>query len=331
MQQRSNICAAVATLLAAASASAQSNAPVTLDIDTANVVVYREDSSDTTRYAADPGRTTALALRTFMSVYWIADIVAVNGKPAKGAMTVRGAFINLSPTPTAGTGISDITNSLASDWMFDLRRADGVPVGSIVASGWAFGQPVVGFPGLLQGSLAVTGGTGAFIGVRGQAGFNADMGGLRTASITEDPANRRNHGGGSRRYRLQLLPSVRPEIVASAAGPLIFHADFSPVTAANPATKGEVLVAAVTGIGPTTPGLEGAATFSPTTFQEVTSPVQVAINDATVDAVNQIGWPGFRDRYRVDFRVPQNTASGTASVQVIAGWIPGATVQIPVR
>jgi hypothetical protein len=312
-------------------AVAQPSSPVTVEIKTANVVVYREDTSDTTRYAVDPGRTTPLALRTFMTVYWIGDIVAVNGKPAKGAMTVRGAFINLSSTPTTGVGIADISNSLASDWMFDLRRPDGVQVGSIVASGWTFGQPLVGFPGLLQGALAVTGGTGAFIGMRGQGGFSADMGGLRTASVSEDPANRRNHGGGSRRYTFQLMPAVRPEIVVSGGNPMIFHADFSPVTAANPATKGEVLVAAATGLGPTTPGLNSTATFSASSFQQVAPPVQVVVNEGVSDALNQIGWPGFRDRYRVDFPMPENVAPGTATVHLIAGWIPGAAIQIPVR
>jgi hypothetical protein len=137
-------------------AVAQSDA-ATLEIDTANVVIYRHDVFDPTRVATEPSPTSPLPLRTFMQVTWIGDVVAVNGIPAKGTLTVRGTFVAVNPSPNAGTGIADTSNSLASDWIFDIQRDDGSPVGTIMASGWAFGARAAGIPSPGQGNLAVVG------------------------------------------------------------------------------------------------------------------------------------------------------------------------------
>ena len=61
----------------------------------------------------------------------------------------------------------------------------------------------------------------------------------------------------------------RPAIVADAAGPAVFHADFSPVTAAKPAKAGEVLIAKATGLGPTRPGVIPGQPFPTDPIQEV--------------------------------------------------------------
>jgi uncharacterized protein (TIGR03437 family) len=62
-----------------------------------------------------------------------------------------------------------------------------------MAMGMNFGPPPPGAPpAVVQNNLTVTGGTGAFLGVRGQAG-NA-LEGFRMASISEHPANRRING-----------------------------------------------------------------------------------------------------------------------------------------
>jgi uncharacterized protein (TIGR03437 family) len=319
-------------LIVMAGARAQSQAPATLDIDTANLVIYRHDVFDATRVATEAGTTAPLPLRSFMHVTWIGDVVAVNGAPAKGTLAVRGTFVSVNPSPTPGIGIGDTTNSLASDWIFDILRADGSSVGTIVASGWAFGSRAAGFPSPGQGNLAVLGGTGAFLGVRGQGReTSVAMGAQSFASVTEDPANRRLRVGRASRYTFQLVPMERPDFVKSATGPNVFHSDFSPVTASNPATRGEVLIAAATGLGPTVSGKQPGAPFPLESLQEAASPIQVLVNGIAVNPLNQVGWPGTTETYRVDFRVPEEAAAGMASIQLVASWIPGPAIQIPVR
>jgi hypothetical protein len=54
-------------------------------------------------------------------------------------------------------------------------------------------------------NLAITGGTGAFLGARGQMGFAAILTPPRAASVTEDPSQRRLHGGGALRFAVQFM------------------------------------------------------------------------------------------------------------------------------
>lgn len=329
---RNSLLTLTLALTIAQAARAQAETSATLDIDTANLVVYRHDVFDPTRVSTEAGPSTPLPIRTFMHVTWIGDIVAVNGTPAKGTLVIRGTWVSLNPNPTPGTGIADTNNSLASDWIFDILRADGSPVGTIVASGWAFGARAAGFLSPGQGNLAVLGGTGAFLGVCGQGKEASVTAGPRNfASVTEDPANRRLHGGRASRFAFQLVPLARPDFVRSANSPTVFHSDFSPVTASNPARRGELLIAAATGLGPTLPGKQPAASFPADSLQEVASPVQALVNGTAVNASTQVGWPGTTGTYRVDFRVPEDTAAGLATVQLSAAWIPGPAIQIPVQ
>lgn len=187
---------------------AQSKARANLVIDTENVKVYRFDTFDAQRLATEMGPTVPLPVRTFMYVIWLADVVAVNGAPAKGSMTIRGTFLSLTPNPSPGQAISDTSNSLFSDWIFDIQQPDGSPVGSLLASGWMFGRRPAGFDSLFQGNLAIVGGTGAFLGARGQGGEGGPpTPGPQAASVTEDPSNRRELGGARRRYSFQLIPA----------------------------------------------------------------------------------------------------------------------------
>ena len=117
----------------------------------------------------------------------------------------------------------------------------------------------------------------------------------------------------------------------SAGGPAVFHADFSPVTAAKLAKAGEVLIMKATGLGPTVPGVDPGQPFSTDAVQQVNSPVDVTLNGQSAEIINKVGWPGLVDTYRVDFRVLDGTASGTATLQVTAAFIPGREVSIPVR
>jgi uncharacterized protein (TIGR03437 family) len=183
-------------------------------------------------------------------------------------------------------------------------------------------------------NLAIVGGTGAFFGARGYTrGANSGLSGpipIRLASIAEDPANRRQNGGGHVRSALYLIPISRPEIVTASSGPAVFHADFSPVTTAKPAKASEVLIVQATGLGPTVPGVDPGQPFPTDMLQQVNSPVEVTVNGQAAQVMNKIGWPGLVDTYRVDFRVPDGIAAGSATIQLRAAWIAGSPVSIPV-
>ena len=153
----------------------------------------------------------------------------------------------------------------------------------------------------------------------------------RPASIAEAPSNRRVNGGSSGHLIADLVPLYRPEIVTTANGPAVFHADFSPVTSAKPARSGETLIVTATGLGPTNPGLTPGTPFPDSPLQQVNSPLEVTVNGKGADVLNKIGWPGTTDTYRVDIRVPDGTASGTATLQITAAFIAGREMKIPVQ
>src|SRR5207244_9004612 len=101
------------------------------------------------------------------------------------------------------------------------------------------GSPPPGAPlSITQGNFAITGGTGAVVGARGQwgAAVTAQSVTERVASATEDPANRRRNGGGRSKFVFQVIPMSAPQIVTTAGGPAVIHSsDFSLVTASKPA------------------------------------------------------------------------------------------------
>jgi uncharacterized protein (TIGR03437 family) len=324
-----------ATLLfAAALAFAQpSLPPIVLEVDVNNLVFYGVDSSEFSRLASNPASTTTTA-PNFRSSVSIGDITAINGRPAKGVYISRLWTITLTPNPAPGQAMADVTRSAAYDGTIEILQADGTAIGSVMFAGLAGGPAAPGSPAAFVGgwNSAVTGGTGYFLGARGSAGVVSTPVPVRNASITEDPANRRIHGGGTRKYVVSVIPMVRPEIVNDSMGPVIYHAaDFSRVTAGNPARAGETLIAMASGLGPTTPAFEPGRAFANDSRNVPNAPVEVAIGGRMGEVVNQVGWPGLLDRYRVDFRVPAETAAGVVSVRLTAAWIPGPEASFPVR
>jgi uncharacterized protein (TIGR03437 family) len=182
----------------------------------------------------------------------------------------------------------------------------------------------------------ITGGTGAFLGARGQLGGVAPPTGVsvqRASSMTEDPANRRRNGGGSQRWIVYLIPMTRPEIATlTAGGPAITHSsDFSLVTASKPATAGEILSLFAKGLGPVNPGVDPGQPFPSTSLATVNSPVEVLVNGKAAEVLSAVGYPGAVDGYQVNFRLPPDAAKGPASIQVSAAWIAGAPVSITVQ
>ena len=134
------------------------------------------------------------------------------------------------------------------------------------------------------------------------------------------------------RWVLHIIPMSRPEIVATPAGPAVTHAsDFSVVTVSKPATPGETLSLFATGLGPTRPGVDPGQPFPAKPLAIVNSPVDVTVNGKSVEVLGAVGYPGSLNGYQVNFRLPPDTAAGTATIQLSAAWIEGAAVTIAVQ
>jgi hypothetical protein len=309
--------------------------PTILVVDVENLVHYREDTSDLSKFATDPNVTTPVLPRTFYFGVIIGDIVAVNGQPAKGTMTRNRRTFLLRTAPDPGQGIADTVRGGVMADSFEILKSDGNPIGTIVSYGLAEGAPPLGGPlSITQGSFAIVGGTGAFLGARGQFGnaVTSQTIAIRDASVTEDPANRRRNGGGRAKFVLQVIPMSRPEIIVNSSGPAVVHAnDFTPVRAANPATSGELLILYATGLGPTRPGVDPGKPFTTSPQQIVNSPVEVTVNGTSAEVLYAGGFPGSVDGYHVSFRLPSVTAAGEVSLQLTSAFIPGPEVKIAVK
>jgi uncharacterized protein (TIGR03437 family) len=315
-------------------AKAQTASSTMLQIEIANIVQYYDDATAFSSLATAPGVTPATPALNFRKWIQIGDIVAVNGQPVKGTLTANARQITETPTPTPGQAISDTTRNNLQDMAFEILAANGAPVGTIIAVGLGVGTAPPGAPlALTQGNNAIVGGTGAFLGARGILGqtVTSQTVAVRQASMTEDPANRIKNGGGRFFFVVQLIPMTRPEITTTTRVPDIFHADFSAVSAANPAVSGEVLTLRATGLGPTVPGVDPGQPFLEGAVNTVNSPLVVTVNAQAAQVVSAVGWPGLVDTYSVSFQVPDGTVSGTAAVQLSAAWIPGPAVNIPVQ
>jgi hypothetical protein len=269
------------------------------------------------------------------------DIVSVNGQPARGSYVGRGVSVCTSPNPVAGmnglNAISDTSWPSMRDETYEILLSDGItPVGTIMASGLSSGMPSPPGPPAGSHNSAITGGTGAFFAARGQKGQRNGMltGAVaeRTASITEDPAKRRQNGGGHLLTVLYVIPMSWPTVLTTAGGPAIVHSsDFSLVSASKPAVAGEILSLFATGLGPTRASLTPGLPFPSSPLAVVNSPLAVTVNGESAEVLAAVGYPGAVDGYQVNFRVPPDTGTGTATIQISSAWIPGAPVNMEVK
>jgi len=321
----------LAVLTAPAIMAQTGDDPVVLTIEVENAVIYRGTVFDASKLAKDPGPTTSVN-QAFVESINIGDIVAINGKPAKGIFMTRQTILNLTTDPTAGLAIADVVRTNVVERILEILQPDGTPIGSLMTLGFDGGTPPPGAPLIAGGSnYAITGGTGAFLGVRGQLN-GAGTPSNRNASVKEDPAKRRLNGGGQGVYYAHLIPMSRPEILTSAGGPVIVHSsDFSLVTASKPAALNEILSLIATGLGPTRPGVDPGKPFPANPPATVNSPVEVTVNGKSADIIGAVGYPGAVDGYQVNFRIPSDAAHGVATIQLTAAWISGSPVNIPIQ
>jgi uncharacterized protein (TIGR03437 family) len=337
--------AALAATLCAAAFSQTGLAQVPpasiLRIDVANNVLYLEDT-DVLKFATVPNATAPAGGHggnNFNRAVGVADIVSVNGLPVSGThiRSLVNIFSSMAPTPASGQAIADTVRVAVGVFTFEILKSDGTPIGTIVTNGFGGGAAPPGAPLAATGgnNFAITGGTGAFLGARGQMEIEANAPGVasqRFASIAEDPTNRRINGGGTQHYVVHLIPMSAPQIVITPGGPAVTHsADFSVVTSSKPAAAGEVLSLFATGLGPTVPGVDPGQPFPSTPLAVVNSPIEVKVNGISAEVLGAAGLPGAVDGYQVNFRVPPGTAKGPASIQVSAAWISGTAASISVQ
>jgi hypothetical protein len=302
-------------LAAMYSSSARGQAPLatTLVVELQNVVEYQIDTSDLSKWGTNPNSTAGKILQgmgvgcTGVPVVVYGDIVSVNGDPARGTYVARATSTCLSPTPRTGQEvIADIAANSLRDETYYILQSDGVtPIGTIMVNGLN-GSVSPRPPGPPPGgqNFAIVGGTGAFLGARGQKGSgNGGITGNRTASITEDPANRRQNGGGHGFFTFYVIPMFRPEVVITPSGPAVAHSsDFSLVSASKPAAAGEILSLFATGLGPTRTSLAPGQPFPSSPLAVVNSPVDVMVNGKSAEVLGAVGYPGAADGYQVNFR-----------------------------
>jgi uncharacterized protein (TIGR03437 family) len=125
--------------------------------------------------------------------------------------------------------------------------------------------------------------------------------------------------------RFTLNGIVVPEVTDA------YHSDFTRVSPERPARANETLILAVRAAWRASPYLEPGKTFSENPLQQVAIPVGATFGETAAEILNQIGWPGTRDRYRLDVRVPGGIAPGMVDLKVSGAYIPGSAFRIPVQ
>lgn len=314
---------AILQILCAAVLTAQPGSPTVLTIEIDNVVEYLGETADVMKLGTDPNITTPLLPNTFFNANHIADIVAVNGEPAKGVVVQAVRVYGLTPSPTPSRPVlADITRASLRTQYFEVLALDGTSLGTVITMGMAGAGAV----------YSIVGGSGAFVGARGYSSQIAVTRPNRLASASEDPSRRRILGGGRTTQRLVIYPMTYPEILSANGQPAIAHADgFAPVSAARPAVAGEILSLYASGLGPVRSNIAPDEPFPSSPLAVVNSPVQVTVGGKPAEVLAAVGFPGATNGYQVNFRVPDGVPPGDTAVQLTAAWIKSAPVLIRVR
>jgi len=310
------------------SALAQAGPDVTFTMQFDNYLFYVDDTGDSTKNATIQSRMPALPadfIFAFKKEVIIADLVRIGESRVTGTYLSQGIVVAASSAmqPVPGRPIADFPRNRMHQFVIEVLTPEGAQVGALFGVQMGAGGPPPGVP-RGAGIWAITGGSGAYVGVHGQA-TNVQQTNARLTSFREDPAFRRVNGGGERGLEVHLTGLVVPEVTDA------YHSDFTRVSAERPARANETLILAVRAAWPASPYLEAGKTFSDNPLQRVAIPIMATVGETAAEIVNQVGWPGTRDRYRLDVRVPGGIAPGVADLKVSGAYIPGAVFRIPMQ
>lgn len=307
----------LAVLLYPAIALGQATAEIKVSVQLDKLAWYWEDG-DPLNSGSSPQSLAPLppgTLKPLMRNVIVADVVSINGKPARGTYVSHGLSLSLTNT--------DLSRNHAHYFVLDIQTPERQLVGDLFGTFLSSGAAAPGAPPG-GGNWTVYGGNGAYVGMRGQ-GSNAGGSNYHITLMKEDMTARRTNSSGQLKVDFYLSTTEAPEILAA------YHADGSPVTKTNPAQGGELLILEVKAGWPTRPPREPGKTFTQEPFQLIACPIEATVNELAADVINAIAWPGSRDRYRIDLRMPP-TSGPEATINLLAGYIlPSAPYKLPMR
>lgn len=130
---------------------------------------------------------------------------------------------------------------------------------------------------------------------------------------------------------LPPITGPQPEIVYEYGYPAVYHGDWTHVTPRAPASPGEGIICMMQDLGDTNPPVAHDKPFPENPFAKVLSAVEVRMDGHPVEVMQMLGWPGYVNRYRVDFQIPDSVRSGEPEVVVKAGDNTGLPTPIPVE
>jgi len=81
--------------------------PTVIQIDIENYAYYYADNPDYSKLAGSEQAVPPVSTKTFSSFIGLADIVRVDGKPAKGTWSIRATTTNYTPNPQPGQAVAD--------------------------------------------------------------------------------------------------------------------------------------------------------------------------------------------------------------------------------
>jgi uncharacterized protein (TIGR03437 family) len=132
----------------------------------------------------------------------------------------------------------------------------------------------------------------------------------------------------------------------AASGPSIFEryaangalvaeayhgADWEPVTTDNPASPAERIILKAMNLGATSPATALAQPFPRDPLAHVVAGIDAKVNGRAAAVEERLGWPGEVNIYRVDVRLPRETESGLAKIELSENGIGSAVATLSVR
>jgi uncharacterized protein (TIGR03437 family) len=140
-----------------------------------------------------------------------------------------------------------------------------------------------------------------------------------------------NNGTVSAPVQVPLLAAHPGIFAVDGTAGAILHGDFSLVTEANPAHRGEVIAIYVTGLGPVTfppatgaPGLDNP--LSLTTF-----PISLTIGGIAATPSFAGLAPTFVGLYQINVEIPPNVPTGTQNIVLVVNGLASKPVSISIQ